>query len=118
MRNNDFCLNLPRLLDERRATPQRSEVEGQGDGLVQLKKEMEERLKKLQVDMQRKQDASEKTLSALQSKNQELEKALVMQARAQAFRVHPRSEELRLQRNWWLKQRKALMQELYPCGRK
>ena len=32
--------------------------------------------------------------------------------RASRSQAHPRSEELQLQRNWWLKQRKALMQDV------
>lgn len=107
---------MPRLLNERRAAPQRSDGEVPGQ-YMQLQKEMEERLGKLQLDMQRKQDASEKTLSALKSRNKELEKVLEWQAQRAQWRAHPRSEELQLQRNWWLKQRKALMQELYPHGR-
>jgi hypothetical protein len=31
---------------------------------------------------------------------------------ASRSQAHPRSEELQLQRNWWLKQRKALMQDV------
>eukprot|EP00434_Breviolum_minutum_P015336 symbB.v1.2.013515.t1/scaffold795.1/size259473/7 len=113
---NDFCLDLPRLLDERCAAPQRSETPARG-AYVQLKKEMEDRLGKLQLEMQRKQDESEKTLSTLQSKNAELERVLLMQARTRSCQAHPQSQELQLNRAWWLRQRTQLMEELHPHGR-
>ncbi|CAJ1328021.1 unnamed protein product [Effrenium voratum] len=108
---DDFCLELPRLLEDRKAS-RRSEPE-----LLELRKEMEEHLGKLQRDMERKQEENLRTLHALRNKNDQLEKALAKKQVVAWHKARSSFQGLPREVQWWQTQRKFLLQELYPDGR-